>query len=1531
MEIKLARIKIISVLPIFFSVYSPIFSSNIEDCGIDNVSQKPIRNSLDIALNIPFVKEFIRKENLKYSTCKAVEPFPLYFIKNSSDQKDYIRLLNIKCLLNERRNLIKENLTIPFEKKVSFLKDLSLQIDALNVQEGGIRYLATPKEDRQTIWKFLSYMHHIFEIKTHTGSSKYIINTGLLKSIVNKIWKESYNDNEERYHTNEKLYQKIIEEIENKPRKKGQKISYLSEIQEYISQDLELNAFFKLEKLINNLLEIQIERHQYEQMSREWPFRLEELTNGFWFSGRPLHATTILKLPNGDNIRGPKMLLNEIYKNPAFSLESKFKKAMDIVKKRAELLENPQLLKLCKSIHDSQDKSSLINQKKKKIDDKIKKAISDFDLKDIRFYIGLIYEYENIKIAFDYLEKTLSIYKKEIPFDLLLENISIIYESFNSIKIPLDQDLEDSILNFRETFSYLRNKVVVHPDLLQDTKYKFFLKQLIEKNSDLNEIMTSLSEDFETIKIKIFERFKKLREIMNDNDFTKLKPLRKEFFARKSHRTIARNASRGKKINKRSDIKNLSQLKATNLWLGNSLPTLDGLRRYFFHPTYSLESILIKEQEQLNLVAGLVFFSEQDWFIDHPLPLNILSLKSKVRELIYFLPIFSDQYSYFNKFKQDQISSYNDRMNDPYDSVDDDINRRLVDPDFPYADNPVWTLSTFPTNKKSQKDDVLMYPILQRLISSIYEIFDVLVEQEGNKFFQKFDQHLQNIIRFFYQDLREKRNIFAHDLWRIENNEDKNIYLTSLKTYAGQIISMLWNIFGDPTIEDGEGNIKEKMNIFFEWVKKGIVNNDFKKLREEIKTEIGLLRMLQYGPDEKRDVISKIKERVVLERVISEIGERVLSEKKILKIRKRVCLERVTSERIVLEIKKHSEDVELDEDLLEHSLWYGQLYDPTLGINYVDYEGNTALHYACQKGSFQLIKFLLKEGAFPFLKNDKGKTSIELLEERIFSPDIKKNKALIELKKILKKLKKEKLFSVDEKVDEIHKSVSENDENTFFKIVQEVFSLNLYDSNGNTLYHLSTRDSLISEGIQDKVDLNKKPLVSVETLCPTFFKKEGDEVTFSYGNIEQDPTSYHSYHEKPVQLCNTFSQSQSTQNFEFHSDLSKRAKFETYKPGHYQGGRGLGDASSALSGIEQPMRNLLTNNIITGLFSQISGMVPMFKELLKQSVEVGSGGKISIGFPLEGKIDDYKSVKVLPWSIRWISNLLNVKKEKIEGLPFIGFHESEKFIFTNTEDRILEVLGFSLESACEFLKKPEIKKEVIKDIVDIFRNTSLPEGILYPRIRERYIEKEHNFSLEKGLPSSIINNKELRALRSRLSYLYFTVNILIKYIYQDFDNLPTNINLKTITNTKELLAKPELKNVLNVIDMYLKNINNLEKALNTFFETSPLYNDFIKYFLGFNNENTEKFLEIRKISSKTLIELAKVKKFNIYVWEFFQGIGEIDIKLKESYTHNSTTSFSESLHFYTENNNISSLSPLKVKIYDENQIEELKNNVFLRK
>ena len=47
-------------------------------------------------------------------------------------------------------------------------------------------------------------------------------------------------------------------------------------------------------------------------------------------------------------------------------------------------------------------------------------------------------------------------------------------------------------------------------------------------------------------------------------------------------------------------------------------------------------------------------------------------------------------------------------------------------------------------------------------------------------------------------------------------------------------------------------------------------------------------------------------------------------------------------------------------------------------------DGYTSLHYACQKGGIQMISLLLQNGASTKVKNDKGKTAVDIAKERNF-------------------------------------------------------------------------------------------------------------------------------------------------------------------------------------------------------------------------------------------------------------------------------------------------------------------------------------------------------------------------------------------------------------------------------------------------------------------------------------------------------------------------------------------------------------------
>ncbi|KAI1886896.1 hypothetical protein AGOR_G00200500 [Albula goreensis] len=65
----------------------------------------------------------------------------------------------------------------------------------------------------------------------------------------------------------------------------------------------------------------------------------------------------------------------------------------------------------------------------------------------------------------------------------------------------------------------------------------------------------------------------------------------------------------------------------------------------------------------------------------------------------------------------------------------------------------------------------------------------------------------------------------------------------------------------------------------------------------------------------------------------------------------------------------------------------------TVDVNAVDYKGNTALHYACQRKSHRLVPLLLEKNADVSIKNKNGETPLDIAQR-------------LKFKKILTMLKK---------------------------------------------------------------------------------------------------------------------------------------------------------------------------------------------------------------------------------------------------------------------------------------------------------------------------------------------------------------------------------------------------------------------------------------------------------------------------------------------------------------------------------------------
>lgn len=1420
-------------------------------------------NTIEDLTQSPEVQNFIRKIQFHDSEVATQNSSPLYFTSGSNDQKDYIRLINIKRLLDERRAEIEKvykcKNQVPFERRLAFLTDLSRQVDGLSVQEGYIRYLSTPKGSRQAFWKRLTYMYH--------GLCLNDLSQTLKKYIVNTIW-EGNGEQQEVYDCipltlvaltlkepsiSEPLYQ--IQEI--------------IDILDYRKFELELNAFQELESLISSLLKIEVERHFYEQMTREWPWRLDELASEYWFSPRPLHATIALNQPDWNNPDSPKMQINEIYKNFSLTGDQKFDRAMKIVQAKAEGVKSSRIVSLCKIIKDS------MPAKKKSISSKIEKESSAINLSNIRFYIGLLNEYENLKIAYDSLARTILQQRSgEVTLDLVLQTISILSEAFNNVILPLKLEPSQDILSFRETLKYIRNKANEHPDLLQTIKHKDFMKAQIFKDSIATTIVNKIiTQDFESIRKNTLNRLMILRKIIYAEE--RWEVLLSNIYNRFWEMNEKLEGGKGKRVTdpekERTKWKSPEDLLKTDLWQDNGLPILEGLRRYYFHPTYSLESVLLNERTKLNLTANIVYGAELGWTIDHLKLINFKNLKSKIQELIFFLPILFKDISQFDKFQENLLSDYKQLYGNTDLSVRIEIQENLEGLDYSLSTTPLWAVAAFP---KDIDDTKLKYQILYRLISGVYEQLDRLIERNGDNFFDGLQPRFRNLTRYLYQNLRIKRNFFAHDLWRVNDERFSKPSQACAENIAKQIISILWQALDKPENKirntkkpNQDGDLTFEVD-FIKAVRDGNLNALKQRTLEFLCLNTSIVYFLEFGPQEKKN----------------------------------------WSEFLVKHFANRNKAAtsKLYNEFLSCILWYGRLYDRTLGINFIDKDGRTAIHYAAETGSPEMISYLYENGGFPDFKDDSGKDVIDILEERLANVEIKSTEREA-LQKILIKMRSEALLHGGEEYDEIYKKLKQRSILELKKVASTHFSLNMYDDSGNTLLNylagINDNDSKeIKQWLKEHgADSTIKPLICMDQPIYSDTQYKNGEIYFPR-EISNNPTLFYAHHERKLIPKTNFDSS-----FTLVANKSRKGlDVVPIRPGYYPDGIGFGSASSPYTGTEQGLINSLTNRVKNGIHD-------LFQELAK---------KVKINITTQEEfLKDYEIYKFLPWSPRWIAQFLVEMNHSLEitKLPYIACGSGQEFKFNGLVDsssRSSTMLNkLFIDKAKHYLKMTvSIRDLIIKDIIDIFRNTKLPVGILYPREEELYIKPN---SIEIGLPDSIIKNKEISALRSRISYLYFTINMLKKYIYLDNPHFPIFATTRDLVN--HLKDRDEyFKDVALILQEYITDVDKLENIIKSYFKESLLYNDFVDYFLQENH-----WLNYSSTASATLKAIAQSSQTTVYIWRQTNEVSKKDLELQQKIDCENS---SNNWHFLSSNNQ-TELIPLNLFTKDKN-FEEAVDKIF---
>lgn len=618
----------------------------------------------------------------------------------SFDDVDYLRILNMISLL-QRKNATPELL------KKQWLISFSHQVDALNINDGSLRDLLIQNKKEKMIWRRLSYLHHGLCL---SGISKHVHDYIIAHIWESNEWNHIGNIIEGLINSN---LLTIRKNMFNKKNTWGQLALKISTIN--------LNAplpWFALSDYIT----------LQERM----------LNFGQFLEKKESDEDTQSTNSNDDA---------EYTLMPYARMDTSFRRVVETFADRGDAIakkyyENEE--SRYPSIDSTEVKTKIVSFAET-LDNYYERSIKEFNgcfdsirFDDLNFYIGMLSEYEHLKIAHQTLR---NVDYNNKDHRVIFDSIAIAAESLNNTFLPLAD--VDRFTDIVDLFTFLRNKGIEHSNNLQ--KYKMFVIQKIRnRRIDLYEdVMNALLLDLKQVNNLIEFRLDDLYMVMKaeEDGSHRIEQLKHKFLTKKRSKP-AKQKRYFPKDQKGNPLpgKTQADLRTENQWKNLSLPGLEGLWRFFYHRDYSFDKIL---RPNNYVLSNYVYrkekkYDEQKFIDDQQETSTLKEFNQKVSALSAFLS-------------------------------QENIQRDGLEP---YI-----------------KTNLMARMRFFRCINDIKESFCYIAEHFGEDYIKiieeinKLKKVDSRVFWYFYADLRDRRNLATHDLWRDDLRGMVNIALRIKKLF----------------------------------------------------------------------------------------------------------------------------------------------------------------------------------------------------------------------------------------------------------------------------------------------------------------------------------------------------------------------------------------------------------------------------------------------------------------------------------------------------------------------------------------------------------------------------------------------------------------------------------------------------------------------------------------------------------------------------------------------------------------------------
>lgn len=962
-------------------VYTALLWGMQTSWGMEDLPQKTIKMSLKRHLQKGLQGEDQQVTNDKQKAIEIPEEFLISFMRDAlhlsrtplpavikteikedlvegPDNKDYIRLLNMKFLFERRRP------DFDVQQQFHWLVNLSRQVDALNIHDGSLREMITPANNDGMFWRRLSYLHH--------GLTNQDLNPNVRNYIIEQLWKSDDLHNlgilinaffkhnifklrSESLQIRNTWLERIVKVLawpslvpfswlsSNIPLSERiknfhtllKKYDPKDSLEDY-SEDTDKNEYMMIHPYLKGNNHPEHEVKIFGKTLQTIKRRAHEINRETYDRDKALcliEERKIIKKKEAD-LQNKLRALNK-RKAASIEEEEEIKKEKETIKKCIRDLKEEYSKK--------EDSSLLMNHK---IDVHVMELVDDFEkfgaaqleshsqkFKDFyqnianltftntSFYVGLLNEFEHLNIANNYLVKMLSNFAPN-EHESIFQGIAVTAEALNNVILPLEQSEE--IKPIKEVLKFFRNKIIEHKTNLAKRK----LNQLYTY-PEVDNIFNALRKDLELIQEKIFLRFNRLEHIVkgDTNWEVSIEELKKSFPL---------------KFPEIEDVE----------WQDWGIPTLSGLMRYFIYNSVTPEEILIQERSQVEemrkkVKAENLKRSKTDKDKDETEASTLNELRLQTKEMSSLIEIHPSIEELRNQLEHD-------------------LNFRLK---------------------------------FFRILNDIKESFGYLSENMEEEYLsQVLSVFEEQVLWHLYYDLRDRRNLTTHDLWR---NDINGLISTALR---------IQNILNPAVTRNTQqkyylnpGKDLEATKQLFKFIRKPFAMNS----EDEICKLIDLSQADVNGID--------LKGHTPLFYAITAKNKRLV--------------------KLLLQRKAN----------------------PNALINR---QGDTALHLASRDYKQSIVRLLLEHDALTDTRNAQGETpyrivlnSMSELSNRNFPrfqlPDLKKQDTPYQ---ILELLKREQSYQRGLEADQLHTSIrlasSSAVKEKLSQLIEEGHDVNLYDEHG---------------------------------------------------------------------------------------------------------------------------------------------------------------------------------------------------------------------------------------------------------------------------------------------------------------------------------------------------------------------------------------------------------------------------------------------------------------------------------------------------